>query len=98
MSIKDEVMRWLENIEYPQYGIAKHNEAELDTILSDVVRVVRCGDCEHYIKSKPHTIRQKPDFCSVWDRHRKPNDFCSEGELKEIRSGANLNPSFEDGV
>ena len=97
MTIKDEAMEWWRNCEYPQ-EMLNEDVKELSTILSDVVRVVRCGNCEHYIKSKPHTIRQKPDFCSVWDRHRKPNDFCSEGELKEIRSGANLNPSFEDGV
>ena len=105
MTIKDEVIRWGTWIaETRDRGIINEptltigEQMDIDTILSDAVRVVRCGDCEHYIKSKPHTIRQKPDFCSVWDRHRKPNDFCSEGELKEIRSGANLNPSFEDGV
>ena len=97
MTIKDEVMKWYFEEATPNDKKWEDAKAKLDQILSDAVRVVRCGDCEHYIKSKPHTIRQKPDFCSVWDRHRKPNDFCSEGELKEIKSGANFNPNFGDG-
>ena len=97
MSIKDEVMRWLENIEYPQYGIAKHNEAELDTILSDVVRVVRCGDCKFLVKLRNIPHKDIIGKCRQYDNLpillKTAEDYCSEGEPQET-----TNPNFKDGV
>lgn len=49
-----------------------------DTPTADVVEVVRCKNCTHFIKRN-----EKPSFCFLRRRHIKENDFCSDGELKE---------------
>lgn len=54
-------------------------------LANDVVKVVRCKDCEHY---KPQTQsahwKNITNYCCrTVSIKMKPNDYCSYGELKE---------------
>ena len=45
---------------------------------ADVVEVVRCKDCDFYIKSKQF----RKDWCNKHAMNVKPTDFCSYGERR----------------
>lgn len=50
---------------------------------ADVVEVVRCKDCQHYINGRCYVKNRKPLFtCDVNIHGCKQNDFCSYGERK----------------
>ena len=50
---------------------------------ADVVEVVRCKDCQHYINGCCYVKNRSPLFkYDVNIHHRKANDFCSYGEEK----------------
>lgn len=50
---------------------------------ADLVKVVRCKDCQHYIDRRCYVGNRKPLFTYDVNIHsRKPNDFCSYGERK----------------
>lgn len=50
---------------------------------ADVVEVVRCKDCQHYIYGRCYVANRKPFSYDVNIHSRKGNDFCSYGERKE---------------
>lgn len=50
------------------------------TPAADVVKVIRCKDCEHF--SKEASKSYDGHFCEVWLDYIKPNDFCSYGKRK----------------
>ena len=50
---------------------------------ADVVEVVRCKDCQHYIDGKCYVSNRKPRFAYNVNIHsRKEDDYCSYGERK----------------
>ena len=50
---------------------------------ADVVEVVRCRDCQHYIDGKCYVSNRKRIFTyDVNIHHRKADDFCSYGERR----------------
>ena len=61
-----------------RYGIEIAIDQTKKQPTADVVKVVRCKNCTHFIKRN-----EKPSFCFLRRRHIKENDFCSDGELKE---------------
>jgi hypothetical protein len=60
-----------------------HNKEQCPT--ADVVKVVRCKDCKHFIASKPAHCKYHTDNAGYCDEACwvTENDFCSYGELKE---------------
>ena len=74
---------------YPRY-VAQLNEREylksrsLAMPAADVVPVVRCRDCKHYVKGSCNAHSVWPDECSTgYDCRPDDDDFCSYGERKE---------------
>lgn len=50
---------------------------------ADVVEVVRCKDCSHYIDGKCYVTNRSPLFKYNVNIHsRKANDYCSYGERR----------------
>lgn len=52
---------------------------------ADVVEVVRCKDCKWYkiyelTKDGAEDHRYKPSLCTLFNRKRKPDWFCADGE------------------
>jgi hypothetical protein len=58
-------------------------EAVHKTPAADVVEVVRCKDCQHYIDGHCYVKNRKPFSYDVNIHSCKENDFCSYGERKE---------------
>jgi hypothetical protein len=48
---------------------------------ADVVEVVRCKDCEHFLKEASKVYNGH--FCEVWVDYISPDCFCSYGKRKE---------------
>ena len=104
MTIKDEVIRWGTWIaETRDRGIINEptltigEQMDIDTILSDAVRVVRCGNCK-FLKPTPNTpYKDVIGLCAQYDNLpillKTAEDYCSEGEPQET-----TNPNFKDGV
>ena len=57
-------------------------------LANDVVEVVMCKDCECCKLCYPaKAIGEEAIegyYCNMFKQYRKPNDFCSYGELKEL--------------
>ena len=56
---------------------------------ADVVGVVRCKNCIHYYELEPVCLKIYSDgnvSADAW-QERKPNDFCSYGEVKTDEKG-----------
>ena len=55
---------------------------------ADVVKVVRCWECKCCDLCYPaKAIGEEAIegyYCNMFKQYRKPNDFCSYGELKEL--------------
>ena len=51
------------------------------SIIDDVVRVVRCKDCKH---CDPENYHCDHPMSTAIPLNRKPDDFCSYGERKEV--------------
>lgn len=51
------------------------------SIIDDVVRVVRCKDCKH---CDPENYHCDHPMSTAIPLSRKPYDFCSYGERKEV--------------
>ena len=50
---------------------------------ADVVEIIRCRDCQHYIDGKCYVSNRKRTFTyDVNIHHRKADDFCSYGERR----------------
>ena len=55
---------------------------------ADVVEVVRCKDCEHYIE---YPLSKRAKEIAPWSKCNKnkhlvyPTDFCGYGERKEVK-------------
>ena len=60
------------------------NKNKNTTPAADVVEVVRCKDCEHYIRGECCVKNHKRIFTyDVNIHHRREDDYCSYGERKE---------------
>ena len=96
MSIKDEMMAWHNNALPPECEQTS-DIIRLDQILSDVVRVVRCGDCKFLVKLRNIPHKDIIGKCRQYDNLpillKTAEDYCSEGEPQET-----TNPNFKDGV
>ena len=81
--------RLIELIQNAVGGCSRHwAEIIADRLLAnDVVEVVMCKDCECCKLCYPaKAIGEEAIegyYCNMFKQYRKPNDFCSYGELKE---------------
>lgn len=54
------------------------------TPAADVVEVVRCKDCAHYIERKGYDYNGRKARSCIWHGQlRRENDYCSDGIRKE---------------
>lgn len=54
-----------------------------DAPIADVVEVVRCKDCLHYMEMEGYDYKGKKARCCVWHRRlRRETDYCSDGIRK----------------
>ena len=73
---------------YPVY-LCDHTLHEIrNAPTEDVVKVVRCKDCKHYIPKAILTDEYDnplgyDGICDNCDKYTDKDDFCSYGELKE---------------
>ena len=81
------IEKWHENPETFQY-LADY------LLANDVVKVVRCKDCKHYIPKENLTDEYDNSIgadglCDNTDTYTDETDFCSYGELKELKDNGN---------
>lgn len=82
--LKNEIDEWLDSVGSALIGKGLSYYGELigcieDTPTSDVVEVVRCGDCKHrFLNHK--CLNQNSGY---YERERNSNDFCSYGERND---------------
>ena len=62
-------------------GLVKINEILEDTPTADVVAVIRCKNCKHYVTNTELLGNVCNRLFTVFPM--KPNDFCSYGERKD---------------
>lgn len=65
----------------------RHDYMDGEDILTVVSKLVRCKDCEWYVRSmikQDGTLdkRYKPDWCDLYRRVREETYFCADGERK----------------
>lgn len=74
---------------YPRYLAQLQERTNLkhkiyDMPTADVVPVVRCRDCKHYVKGSCNAHSVWPDeYSTGYDCRPDDDDFCSYGERKE---------------
>lgn len=71
-----------------QTGIEHAINCTKEAPTADVVEVVRCKDCEHYIE---YPLSERAKEIALWGKCNKnkhlvyPTDFCSYGKRKEVK-------------
>lgn len=90
-ALKEELNNWavdLTKSKFPHY-IKDDADCIIDTAPTvDAVPVVRCKDCEWYVRSiikQDGTLdkRYKPDWCDLYRRVREETYFCADGERRD---------------
>ena len=78
---KHELLSWAVSINHPEYLMRDDALHVIDSIpAADVVEVVRCRECKH---CDPENYHCDHPMGTAAPLRRKPDDFCSYGELKE---------------